>query len=498
MKTHASAAALLISFGSALAGDGEQADVAFCKEVLILHHSHVDVGYTHPQSMYWELQKDYLNAALDMLDCTEPWPDDYSKPRWTAEATAPVMRWLETATPAEVARFKKHLRSGRLGISAFEYNTTPLCSAEGLARQLYPVRMLREKFGADIRAANQHDVTGLPWTAVDLLRDSGIELLIMGINLHLSGTPMPRPGVYRWRGPSGRELLVMNGEHYSMFDQWCNPNSRNLDTMQAGLFKYLRHVKTLNYPYDFVYLSATHAPHMYDNSPPNQDLPGLVRQWNEAHRQPRLRLVTPNELLARLKQIPPDKIPIVTGDWTDYWNFGSGSSAVETCLTRKLTANAAALDLLRTATRPDPRLATEAAQLWYDINLYNEHTWGAAASLDADNPNTVTQWQLKAHPAYDGKPLSDFLLRKALHQLAGNPWQAWSTPGVLIVNPTGLRQTYYVPGTWKRIGKQIEAKYMGAPRELTARPLDNLFGPVQLEPYSWQIIPWPQLTPPPT
>ena len=53
-------------------------DVAFCKEVLILHHSHVDVGYTHPQSMYWELQKGYLDAALDMLDRTENWPDDLS------------------------------------------------------------------------------------------------------------------------------------------------------------------------------------------------------------------------------------------------------------------------------------------------------------------------------------------------------------------------------------------------------------------------------------
>ena len=142
-------------------------DVAFCKEVLILHHSHVDVGYTHPQSMYWELQKGYLDAALDMLDRTEGWPDDLSRPRWTAEATAPVVRWLQTAPAKDVARLKKHLKSGRFGISGFEYNTTPLCSSESLARQLYPVRMLREQLGADIRTVNQHDVTGFPgaqWT----------------------------------------------------------------------------------------------------------------------------------------------------------------------------------------------------------------------------------------------------------------------------------------------------------------------------------------------
>ena len=473
-------------------------DVSFCKEVLILHHSHVDVGYTHPQSMYWELQKDYLNAALDMLDRTEKWPDDVSRPRWTAEATAPVMRWLQTATPGEVARLKRHIRSGRFGISALEYNTTPLSSAEGLARQLYHVRTLRETLGADIRTAHQHDVTGIPWSAVDLLLDSNIELLSMGINLHLSGTPMPRPAVYRWKGPSGRELLVMNGEHYSMFDQWCDTSSRKLDTIQAGLRKYLRHVKGLSYPYGFVYLSATHAPMMYDNSPPNQDLPGIIRAWNEEGRRPRLRLVTPSELLARIKQIPRQQIPVVTGDWTDYWNFGCASSAAETCLSRKMTASAVAIDLLRTWNRPDSRIETETQRLWYDIHLYNEHTWGAAGTLDADNPNVVTQWQLKAHPVYDGKPLSDFLLRKELHLLAGNPWQSWNTEGVLVVNPTGLGQDYYLPGTWKGEGKRIEPRFMGADRERTARPQDNLYGPVRLAPFGWQIVPWSQLSPAPT
>ena len=91
----------------------------FCQEVLILHHSHLDVGFTHPQSMCWELQQDFFDEALDLLDRTEGWPDE-SRPRWTAEVTAPVVRWLATADSRRLERFRHHLRSGRLAISGFE------------------------------------------------------------------------------------------------------------------------------------------------------------------------------------------------------------------------------------------------------------------------------------------------------------------------------------------------------------------------------------------
>ena len=413
------------------------------------------------------------------------------RPRWTAEVTAPVMRWLQTAPAKDVARLKKHLKSGRFGISGFEYNTTPLCSAEGLARQLYPVRTLREQLGADIRTVHQHDVTGLPWSAVDLLLDSRIELLIMGINLHLSGTPMPRPAVYRWRGPSGRELLVMNGEHYSMFDQWCDPSSRNLETIQAGLYKYLRHVKGLKYPYDFVYLSATYAPFMYDNSPPNQDLPDLVRQWNEEGRQPRLRLVTPNELLARIKQIPREQIPVVTGDWTDYWNFGSASSAAETALSREADGqrrrhrSAAHLEQARLAHGRGHRAPLGRHQPLQRAHLGRPQHAGcrqsvrrhAMASQGRARPTTASRSRIftcaancTAWPAIRGNP--------------GTPTACWSS------TRPALRQNYFVPENWKSGGKQIESHFMGVEREATARPLDKLYGPVQLEPFSWQVIPW--------
>ncbi|MBM3891090.1 MAG: hypothetical protein FJ388_18410, partial [Verrucomicrobia bacterium] len=485
--------AFLVSVCVAAAGADYRGPV---KEVLIVHHSHLDVGYTHPQPMLWELQKDFLTQALNVLDETAAWPAEH-QPRWTCEATAPVMRWLDEAGPADVERFKKYLQQERLAISALEYNTTPLCSAEGLARHLYAARALSDRFGVRINVANTHDVTGLPWTIVDLLLDSDVELLIMGINLHLGGTPLPRPAVYRWRGPSGRELFVLNGEHYSMFDQWAEPAKRNLDTMAQGLEKYLTHLESLKYPHDFAYLTATCAPQAYDNSPPNAELPRLVRQWNEAGRQPRLRFVTPPELLKRIRALPRESLPVVSGDWTDYWNFGAASSAWETRLARQGAADLTVIDLLQAFSKPDARLAGITRRVWDDVNLYNEHTWGAAASLNPDFPNVIEQWALKAHPAYESRSLAEYVQVRQLQRLAQNPNWFRKQEGVLVVNPTAspVRHAVSVPPLWRLEGKRIESGFMRG-REAHRQPDPaKLCGPVELEPFSWRVVPIKQLKP---
>lgn len=464
------------------------------REVLIMQHSHLDVGFTHLQPVAMNLQVDYINQALDMLDRTADFPED-SRPKWTCEVTEPVMKWLEYADDQNLMRFRRYLETGRVCISALEYNTTPLASSEGLARQLYEASYIANRFGVKINTANLHDATGLPWSIVDLFKDAGVEMLTMAINLHLSGTPKPRPAVYRWQSPGGRELLVMNGEHYSMFDQWTNNNTMNLDTIQDGLNKYLSYVATLNYPYDWVYLSATCAPYAYDNSPPNFDLPGLVRKWNESGRQPRLRFVTPQDILAKVKEIPYASIPVMKGDWTDFWNFGCASSAAETKLSLNTASNMAAIDLLAAFGESNKQLVDARKKTWDDINFYDEHTWGAYNPLEIHHPFPTAQWNMKAFPAYEGMALSKFALTRYLQQLAGN-YKTWDhQDGIMLFNPTGATIKSYprIPGDWTWAGKRIETWLMGG-ESFERAPADGKFyGPYEVKPYSWMKIPFSQM-----
>src|SRR5271169_2259128 len=355
------------------------------REILVLHHSHLDVGYTHSQPIAWELHREYIDQALEMLAETADWPA-HSQPRWTCEVTAPVLHWLETAEEKDLERFHAFLSQGRLGISAMQYNTSPLASAELLSRQLAPLDALRRRFGIRIATLNQHDVNGVPWPFADLMIDAGIELLTMAVNMDNGHFVSPRPGVFLWTAPSGRRLLVMNGSAYTMFDQllWTWENS--IDRMREGLEACCARFEQSGYPHDFLYLTTTNSPEAWDNSPPNPRVAGLIREWNESARTPVIRYVTPTDLLDRLRKIPAASLPVLNGDWTDYWSFGSGSTAYETAVSRKARFALQAADLLAAARRGAEdaggyhgghRHALERVRdtAWADLALFCEHTW---------------------------------------------------------------------------------------------------------------------------
>jgi hypothetical protein len=486
----AAAGATLLSLPHLGASQEGPASSPRIEEILVLHHSHLDIGYTHTQPVVEELQREFVEQALDMMDETDDWPE-LSKPRWTCETTHQVMKWLEFASEESVIAFQRRLREKRIGISAFEYNTTPLSNAEQWTRQLLHTRYLRQRFGVAINTVNQHDVNGIAWPMADLMLDSGVELLIMAINNHFGGTAAERPAVFRWIAPSGREILVMNGAHYSMFDQLLHTRESSHQRMQQGLTEYLRVLARKKYRHEFLYLSTTNVPEMYDNAPPNMAVARLIRAWNDARLSPRIRYVTPELLLERIRELPRHSLPVYRGDWTDYWAFGVGSSALETSLGLRTRGNLGTIELLqahRGSAKPPIRMTTR--KTWDNLNVYFEHTWGAAGSMNHDELETTTQWILKAQPAYEAKELSEFLLVNELDALAGNPRQANSLDWVLLVNPTGtsLYQPVPIPDSWFQPAKHLRVTRMRNSFRQTSLSEDPQYGPVELAPYSWKKL----------
>ena len=463
------------------------------KEILVLHHSHLDVGYTHSQPVIMELQREYIDQALHLLAETAEWTED-ARPKWTCEVTAPVLKWLETASDADVESFNAFARQGRLAIGAMQYNITPLNSADQLTRQLAPVDELRERLGVRLTTALQHDVNGVPWPLADLLLDHGVDLLVMGINPHLGSPVRPRPGVFRWRTPTGRELRVMNGNHYTMFDQIFLAWERSLDAMQNGLSNYVSHLEGIGYPHDFLYLTTTAAPEMWDNSPPNLSVAKLIRQWNEAGRQPRIRYVTTEDLLARIQQIPEDALPLLSGDWTDYWNFGCASTAGNVARSRAARRALEAADSL--AVSPQVEAVRRVAErAWGLLDLFNEHTWSYWDTAGGLEPAFV-QDQLKAALALEAKELADYVLTQELETRAGNATHSETPPdSVLFVNPSAIARTEYVeiPIAWRKPGPRLRCE-----RFKPAAPGDmETVGPIELPVFGTKSVSLATLSPAP-
>ena len=103
----------------------------------------------------------------------------------------------------------------------------------------------------------------------------------------------------------GRSLLVLNGNHYTMFDQILRAWDDSLESMKHGWDDYARHLESIDYPHDFIALSSTCAPIMWDNAPPNPFLPPLIERWNREMRIPAIRYATLDDVRERTRHPEP-------------------------------------------------------------------------------------------------------------------------------------------------------------------------------------------------
>ncbi|TXK34626.1 glycoside hydrolase family 38 C-terminal domain-containing protein [Nonomuraea sp. C10] len=412
--------------------------------VFVVHHSHLDIGYTDPQGTVLRHHLDYLDAAVRLADETASWPDD-AKFRWTVESSMPALKWLDARPPEQVDRFAELAREGVIEVTALPFQLhTEACSTEELYRQLRFTTRLERAYGFATRSAMHTDVPGAVVGLIDALSSAGVRYLAAAHNwagrsvpyLH-GGDKLTRP--FRWRAPSGNELLVwftdtphgmayMEGNTVGLTDSY--------ELADDLLPRYLAALASRGYPYgpgtfgwqgpdaprepyelDVLHLrvQGAHA----DNAGPSIVPASIARRWREQWAWPRLRSAVNSDFFDHVAEHHHDRLAVHEGDWTDWWADGLGSGARPLGYVRRAQAALRTAETLHTLAGAD---ATEQVDAAYDkVALFNEHTWGAANPWeDAEEAGDSggLQWTRKSSGAYDAQDDAADLLQAATRHFA--------------------------------------------------------------------------------
>lgn len=431
------------------------------RHIDIIHHSHTDVGYTDMPSVCRDLQVRFLDAALETCMRNPHF-------HWTCEATLTVDDWWKGAAPARREQLTKVVQSGQMDVCAMPFNQTPFMNAAQWKQALdwLPTQVQRD---LRISVAMQNDVNGMPRAGAMLLLDRNIRHLLMGINADMGGPPFRRPSAFFWKMPDGRKMFVWLGDHYGTAYSYFEPKNwqhgqakgatttlrppyagdhlkvdeDSLRAAHAQLTKRLDKLAADGYSYPRLLLSYTNQ-WRYDNDPPFPPLAPFIDAWNKLGLQPTLRLTTATQAVKDMEAELGSNVPIHEGEWTDWWANGDASGPREVAASRVAKRQ---LDAVFSPVwgEPTKRILRRSAEMYKDLCLFDEHTWGANISVSQpDALDTLAQFTEKALLAYRPMGHSEWLLgQRARTHFCGKP------AGLYAVNTAPLPYTGWVrfPGT---------------------------------------------------
>lgn len=105
-------------------------------------------------------------------------------------------------------------------------------------------------------------------------------------------------------------------------------------------------------------------------------------------------MATLDEFFDRLRQENLETVPVYSGDWTDWWADGVGSTPADVIQYRQAARNCHITDKLDAAHKAAPEEIYEA--VYDNLMFYGEHTWGYSSSItEPFHPqvNNLNQWK---------------------------------------------------------------------------------------------------------
>ena len=386
------------------------------REVLLLGHTHHDVGYTNSPRVVDRAHVEMVRRVLDLCDAyPEPGPDQF---RWTFEVARPVQRFLRCAPAADVERLRRLVAEGRVSVTGGYLNMTQLMSTAEQDRSYDAVAELRGA-GIPVRTEQHGDVNGISWGTVEAMRRAGLDRLVMALNPDHGRPPFEQPTGFWWEGVSGERVFVWLSTHYGVGEEWGLVDGSTLQA-ETAISRFVAQLEARDdHPFG---TAVVHAGN--DNRWPTARFLEVVRYWNRRHPDVPMRTATVDEALDQLMAGAAAGLPVARGEWSDWWSHGHGSTAREVAVYREARtfAHAARASLSLTRLRGDGptalaevvgyrrgpyRLRSDAevladlARVDDQLLLFTEHTWGSWESYSRPfSTLSHSAWNAKAGFAY--------------------------------------------------------------------------------------------------
>ena len=317
---------------------------------------------------------------------------------------------------------------------------------ETLIRSLYPAFEFNQKYGGDPNYADITDVPSYSWSYASVMAAAGLKYFAAGSDNYrapvlLQGR-LHEKAPFWWEGPDGGRILMWYSRHYhQMRSLFGLP-----PTIAGGrdsLPLYLQIYSRPDYKSDATIIYGTQV----ENTDLFPQQATLVDEWNKIYAYPHLKYSGFAEAIGYIAGQFGDSLPVVRGDGGPYWEDGIASTARSAALERETEQRALAAEKFSTlSSLVNPRLRPEAdvlKQLWNDMVLYDEHTWGDNRSVS--NPQcqeAVQQLAIKEGFASEAKKHVDDLLWRSLAALADSISDPPDT--LLVFNPLSWQRSSLV------------------------------------------------------
>lgn len=367
----------------------------------LIHHTHLDIGYTHRQDEVLKVQVNHIKNALEIIKRSSGNAEG-EKFIWNPEALWAVEEFLRTAGKQEKEDFLLAVQDGGIYLDGFYANLmTGLCNEEELGKLFKFANELKSLYGFQINSAMITDIPGYTWGLAESMVNNNIKYFSIGPNTfdRIGHIYKFADKPFYWEAPGGKGKILcwIHGKGYSWFHTtMAIHNEKNVPFIafdEPAILSYITDLNNSDFPYNMTVLRYNIGS---DNGPCDPYLSDKVKAWNQKYITPKMIISSTNKSFTEFENLYGKNLPVLKGDMTPYWEDGAASTALETSRVRRLREKLIFLEEKAGDLKPGNNVSNLIAEAWKKVLLYNEHTWGGWNSIsDPDNAFVTEQWQWK-------------------------------------------------------------------------------------------------------